>query len=76
MAELNGRSPDEAEFVPTYEIAPGIKPGAWVFAPKSRGMATVNREDLTANRLLRLPSAPRQSWPPRGRVLLFPLRVP
>ena len=58
VAELNGRSPDEAEFVPTYEIAPGIKPGAWVFAPKSRGMATVNREDLTANRLLRLPSAP------------------
>ena len=58
IAELNGRSPDDEEFVPGFEIAPGIRPGAWVFAPKSRGMATVNREDLTANHLLRLPSAP------------------
>jgi len=58
IAELNGRSPDETEFLPHFEIAPGIAPGAWVFAPKSRGMATVNREDLTANHLLRLPSAP------------------
>lgn len=58
VAELNGRSPDEEGFVPGFEIAPGVNPGAWVFAPKSRGMATVNREDLRANRLLRLPSAP------------------
>lgn len=58
VAELNGRSPDGKELIPGYEIAPGITPGAWVFAPKSRGMATVNRVDLTANRLLRLPSAP------------------
>ena len=58
VAELNGRSPDELGFIPGFEIAPGIKPGAWVFAPKSRGMATVNRDDLTANHLLRLPSAP------------------
>ncbi|PCI20813.1 MAG: copper oxidase, partial [Piscirickettsiaceae bacterium] len=54
VAELNGRSPDELGFIPGFEIAPGIKPGAWVFAPKSRGMATVNRDDLTANHLLRL----------------------
>ena len=58
VAELNGRSPDGDELIPGYEIAPGITPGAWVFAPKSRGMATVNRVDLTANHLLRLPSAP------------------
>lgn len=58
VAELNGRSPDGKELIPGYEIAPGITPGAWVFAPKSRGMATVNRLDLTANHLLRLPSAP------------------
>jgi plastocyanin len=58
VAELNGRSPDEEGFIPGYEIAPGIKPGAWVFAPKSRGMSTVNRDNLNANRLLRLPSAP------------------
>ncbi|MEH6503370.1 MAG: multicopper oxidase domain-containing protein [Cycloclasticus sp.] len=58
VAELNGRSPDGKELIPGYEIAPGITPGAWVFAPKSRGMATVNRVDLTANHLLRLPSAP------------------
>ncbi|ORU89479.1 MAG: copper oxidase [Cycloclasticus sp. symbiont of Poecilosclerida sp. M] len=58
VAELNGRSPDGLEFIPGFEIAPGIRPGAWVFAPKSRGMSTVNRQDLNANRLLRLPSAP------------------
>lgn len=58
VAELNGRSPDGKELIPGFEIAPGITPGAWVFAPKSRGMATVNRVDLTANHLLRLPSAP------------------
>ncbi|PHS73404.1 MAG: copper oxidase [Cycloclasticus sp.] len=58
VAELNGRSPDELGFIPGFEIAPGIRPGAWVFAPKSRGMSTVNRLDLTANHLLRLPSAP------------------
>lgn len=58
VAELNGRSPDGKELIPGFEIAPGITPGAWVFVPKSRGMATVNRVDLTANHLLRLPSAP------------------
>ena len=58
VAELNGRSPDGQDFIPGYEIAPGINPGAWVFAPKSRGMSTVNRQDLRANHLLRLPSAP------------------
>ncbi|MEW5010811.1 MAG: multicopper oxidase domain-containing protein [Cycloclasticus sp.] len=58
VAELNGRSPDEEGFIPSFDIAPGIQPGAWVFAPKSRGMSTVNREEMKANHLLRLPSAP------------------
>ena len=58
VAELNGRSPDGPGFIPGFDIAPGVDPGAWVFAPKSRGMSTVNREDLRANHLLRLPSAP------------------
>jgi FtsP/CotA-like multicopper oxidase with cupredoxin domain len=58
VAELNGRSPDEEGYIPGYQIAPGINPGAWVFAPKSRGMSTINRENLNANHLLRLPSAP------------------
>jgi hypothetical protein len=34
VAELNGHSPDFAGFVPTFDIAPGIQPGMWVFAPK------------------------------------------
>ena len=58
VAELNGRSPDGPGFIPGFDIAPGVNPGAWVFAPKSRGMSTVNRDDLRANHLLRLPSAP------------------
>ncbi|MGH8604422.1 MAG: multicopper oxidase domain-containing protein, partial [Gammaproteobacteria bacterium] len=56
VVELNGHSPDVPEPVPTYSIAPGITPGFWVFAPKTRGMSTETFLDLTANRLLRLPS--------------------
>ncbi|MGH8603240.1 MAG: multicopper oxidase domain-containing protein, partial [Gammaproteobacteria bacterium] len=56
VVELNGYSPDVPEPVPTYSIAPGIQPGFWVFAPKTRGMSTETFLDLTANRLLRLPS--------------------
>ena len=40
VAELNGHSPDFDGLVPTFDIAPGIQPAMWVFAPKSRGMAT------------------------------------
>lgn len=36
VAELNGHSPDFAGLVPTFDMAPGIQPGMWVFAPKSR----------------------------------------
>lgn len=55
VMELNGRSPDIPDVVPQFEIAPGITPGFWVFAPKSRGMTTVNFESLVANRMIRLP---------------------
>ncbi len=56
VAELNGHSPDFAGVVPTFDIAPGIQPGMWVFAPKSRGMATNSFVGLDANPLLRAPS--------------------
>ncbi|MDT8407380.1 MAG: multicopper oxidase domain-containing protein [Methylococcales bacterium] len=54
--ELNGHSPDFNGLVPTFDIAPGIQPGMWVFAPKSRGMATNSFVGLDANPLLRAPS--------------------
>ena len=54
--ELNGGSPDLNEPVVQYSIAPGIKPGLWVFAPKSAGMSTENFESLVAQPGLRLPS--------------------
>jgi plastocyanin len=56
VAELNGHSPDFAGVVPTFDIAPGIQPGMWVFAPKSRGMATNSFVGTDANPLLRAPS--------------------
>jgi hypothetical protein len=56
VVELNGRSPDIPEPLPTYFIAPGIQPGLWVFAPKIHGMATKNADSIEANELLRAPS--------------------
>lgn len=56
VIELNGRSPDFPGLIPTFDIAPGIQPGAWVFAPKTSGMSTENFESVRANPLLRLPS--------------------
>jgi len=56
VMELNGVSPDSPELVPQFEIAPGILPGLWVFAPKSRGMTTINLESPVSNRLVRAPS--------------------
>lgn len=54
--ELNGASPDINEPVVQYSVAPGIKPGFWVFAPKSVGMSTENFESLIAQPGLRMPS--------------------
>ncbi|MCZ6656965.1 MAG: multicopper oxidase domain-containing protein [Gammaproteobacteria bacterium] len=56
VVELNGKSPEMSQTVPRFEIAPGIAPGFWVFAPKTRGMSTTNFGSLEANRLLRMPS--------------------
>lgn len=56
VIELNGPSPDFDGLIPTFDIAPGIQPGAWVFAPKTSGMSTENFESVRANSLLRLPS--------------------
>ena len=58
VAELNGHSPDFSGLVPTFDMAPGIQPGMWVFAPKSRGMATTSFVGTDANPLLRAPSPP------------------
>lgn len=56
VVELNGSSPDFVDPVTTYNIAPGIQPGFWTFAPKSRGMANRSAQTLVANPLLRLPA--------------------
>ena len=56
VVELNGGSPESKEPVTQFSIAPGIKPGLWVFAPKTLGMATVNFESNKAKPLLRLPA--------------------
>ncbi|MCK4492747.1 MAG: multicopper oxidase domain-containing protein [Methylococcales bacterium] len=56
VIELNGFSPDLKDPITTYNIAPGIQPGFWAFAPKSRGMSTESFASVVANPLLRLPS--------------------
>lgn len=56
VMELNGGSPDLAEAITSFDIAPGIQPGLWVFAPKTFGMSTENFESLKANPMLRPPS--------------------
>lgn len=48
VVELNGASPDSNLPVTSFEIAPGVTPGLWVFAPKSFGMATINFESNQA----------------------------
>ncbi len=56
IMELNGPSRDFDGLVPTFDIAPGVQPGAWVFSPKGSGMSTENFESVVANSLIRLPS--------------------
>ncbi len=56
VAELNGSSGVVSGPVTQYEIAPGIKPGMWVFSPKFVGMAVENFESQKARPALRLPS--------------------
>jgi len=56
VAELNGGSPESGAPVAQFEIAPGIRPGFWVFAPRYAGMSTENFESPRARALLRVPS--------------------
>lgn len=56
VMELNGHSPDFAGVVPTYDIAPGIEPAFWVFAPKTRDMSTRSFASAEANPMLRMPA--------------------
>ncbi len=56
VTELNGGSPVSPKPVTQYDIAPGIQPGLWVFAPKFVGMAVENFESQRARASLRLPS--------------------
>jgi FtsP/CotA-like multicopper oxidase with cupredoxin domain len=56
VAELNGHSPDTNVPITTFDIAPGIQPTFWVFAPKTRDMSTLSLYEPIANSLLRAPS--------------------
>lgn len=56
IAELNGHSPDNKDPTTTFDIAPGIQPTFWVFAPKTRDMSTLSLYEPIANPLLRAPS--------------------
>lgn len=56
VAELNGHSPDGKDPITTFDIAPGIQPTFWVFAPKTRDMSTESIYNSVANPLLRTPS--------------------
>lgn len=56
VAELNGRSPDIPDPIPSFAIAPGINPGLWVFVPKIHGTSTKNILTTEANPYLRSPS--------------------
>ena len=56
VAELNGGSSITREPVTSFDIAPGVQPGLWVFTPKFVGMAVENFESNVARYSLRLPS--------------------
>lgn len=56
VVELNGRSPDVKSPITTFDIAPGLQPTFWVYAPKTRDMSTINLYESIANPLLRAPS--------------------
>lgn len=56
VIELNGFSPDSELLAFTYNTAPGIQPGLWVFAPKTSDMATKNFRAREVHYVLRAPS--------------------
>ena len=55
VVELNGHSPDNKDPITTFDIAPGLQPTFWVYAPKTRDMSTLNLYESIANPLLRAP---------------------
>lgn len=56
VIELNGATPDGNYFLPMYAAGPGLHPGLWVFAPKTRGMAIRFVRSKQAHNMLRAPS--------------------
>ncbi|MFM8332450.1 MAG: multicopper oxidase domain-containing protein [Candidatus Methylumidiphilus sp.] len=56
VMEINGHSPDFPGVVPTFDIAPGVRPSFWVYTPKTRDMSTKSFASAEANSLLRMPS--------------------
>lgn len=56
VIELNGTTPEGEFLINTFDIAPGIQPGLWVYAPKSVGMGVKNFNSPVANPMLRAPS--------------------
>ncbi|MDO8846283.1 multicopper oxidase domain-containing protein [Methylicorpusculum sp.] len=56
VIELNGATPEGEFLINTFDIAPGIQPGLWVYAPKSVGMGVKNFNSTVANPMLRAPS--------------------
>jgi hypothetical protein len=56
VMELNGASPDGEFLVNTYDIAPSIQPGLWVYTPKMRGMGLKHFNSFVAHPMLRAPS--------------------
>ena len=56
VIEVNGHSPDFPGVVPTFDVAPGIQPAFWVFAPKTRDMSTKSFASAEANPYLRAPA--------------------
>lgn len=53
VAEVNGKNASGGALATNQAIAPGVRPAFWVFAPKTRGMAT---EGSAAAQLIRAPS--------------------
>ncbi len=56
VIELNGLDKTGEMLTTQYAIGPGIKPGFWVFAPKTRGMSTISPDIQKAQSILRMPS--------------------
>ena len=56
VIELNGFNSDTGSTTVTYDIAPGVSPTAWIFAPKTLGMSTESFDSDKAIPLMRLPA--------------------